>query len=199
MSAINLIECYQQVHNITLNPNYYTNGYCTGNLLILILSAISLVACILLTIWHFGKHSYKFATFKKEATWILISLVIFEFILFIRYLFYLYNKAIYPFMIIFGSLLESITIYLVLSLFAKKASSKVDEMAWLSRFLWFLLIVILILYGGVTVWSLIIVKTEVTCRSAVFIISAVLNCLVSFLFCAIGYKITKNGRLAIEH
>lgn len=198
MSAINLIDCYQQVHNSTLNPNFYTNGYCTGNLLILVLSAFSLVACTLLMFWHFGKHGFKFSTFRKEATWILISLVIFEFILFCRYLFNLYNQPIYPFIIIFGSLLESITIYLVLSVFAKKASSKVDEMAWLSGFLLTLLIVILVLYGGVTIWSLIIVNHEVSCRSAVFIVSAVLNLLVSLFFCAIGYKIAKNGRIAIE-
>ncbi len=102
-------------------------------------------------------------------------------------------------MITFNNLLESITIYLVCSLFAKKASSKVDELAWLSRFLLFVLVVILVLYGGVAIWSFVMYDKQLTCRSPVFIVSAVLNCFVSFLFCAIGYKITTNGRLAIEH
>lgn len=96
----------------------YTMGYCVGNTVILICATVSLVACTLLLVWHFTSHSpCRLSTYKKEATWIFIFLVIFEVFLFLRYFFYMYELPVYPYLLIINSFLYAMVCYLVCAVF----------------------------------------------------------------------------------
>jgi hypothetical protein len=83
-------------------------------------------------VWYLTKQNWKhLGTYKKHTTWIFISLVTFEFILFLRYFFNLNERKNYGVIIIIGEFLQSIAIYLVCSMFAKKASNKLADMSWI--------------------------------------------------------------------
>ena len=83
-------------------------------------------------VWYLSKQSWNsYETYKKHTTWIFISLVTFEFILFLRYFFNLNSLKNYAVIIIIGEFIQSITIYLVCGMFAKKVSNKLTDMSWI--------------------------------------------------------------------
>ena len=99
---INSAQCFNRIHLKKTDANFsesyadYTWGYCTGNLLIMVSSMLSLAACILLLVVIVNSSGWKkMQTYKKTKTWIFILLVFFEFTVVLRYTFTLYDSPLY--------------------------------------------------------------------------------------------------------
>lgn len=128
-SAFNPASCFQQVAENTPNDPY-TNGYCIGNILILLMATVSLVACTALLVWHIKAHQR--LSLKKETTWILVFLVFYEILLFAKYCFNLYSWNGYSLMVILMQFLESMVIFLVCAIFAKRAATNTLKLQWVT-------------------------------------------------------------------
>jgi len=75
------------------SDNTKSNGYCTGNIVILLASCTSAVASSLLLVWHMNAFGwFQKETFKKFTTWIFMMMLIFTVITTVRYTIY-FNKG----------------------------------------------------------------------------------------------------------
>jgi hypothetical protein len=104
-------------------------------------------------VWHFAKNSpFQASTFKKEATWVFMCLVVYEFILSLRYFFWMYNLSAYPYLLITNCFLQSITCYLVCAVFTNQAFAATENQStWIPRTLNALLVILLGIYTGISI------------------------------------------------
>jgi hypothetical protein len=99
-ALFNSAACFDDVRAGT---QYYTNGYCVGNILIQISAVIALIYISFLFVWHMNQKGWsQCKSWARVKTWILVLLLIFEFIVVIRYTFNMYKLPIYEFLITFG-------------------------------------------------------------------------------------------------
>ena len=90
---LNSANCFQQRRE---GGFAYTWGYCTGNILIMVTSFVSLVATLMLLSWHLGTQGWlKLETYKKTKTWVFLLLSLNLFTVVLRYTFLLYDSVIY--------------------------------------------------------------------------------------------------------
>ena len=139
---INSVDCF---HQAQLHTRYYSNYYCTGNLLIQLSSYVIFAQATALLVWHFQRKSiHDLSTFKSSATWLLILLVIFELIVMVRYTFNLYAVSIlYDVLLVLGEMLSSVITFLVCYYFTKKASLLLENQEKTLTFLnWFIVVCI---------------------------------------------------------
>lgn len=82
----------------------YTVGYCTGNLIILTTTCLSLVYSVALLIWELQHDN----SFKRRTTWIFVFTTMFLFQMLLRYTFNLYNLAYYPYLVVSNQFMMAI-------------------------------------------------------------------------------------------
>ena len=84
-------SCFSKV-----GSNGYTAGYCTGNLLILAVAILILIAVIAILYWQLKDGVWKKKkTWKKSKTWIFLLLALNEFMVVIRYTIEFYETDAY--------------------------------------------------------------------------------------------------------
>jgi len=94
--------CIASVRNITA-PEYFTNGYCVGNILTQIFAIIALIYISCLFIWHMNAIGWgQFRSWTRTKTWVFILLFLFELIVVIRYTFDLYTIKGYAILLSIG-------------------------------------------------------------------------------------------------
>jgi len=124
MSWYNSAQCFA---NVRSGQPYYTNGYCIGNIIIQVSSISMLVYVCALLKWHINNKGI--CNSKNLKTWILSMLIIFEFLVFIRYTFNLYSLSVYNPLLTIQNLLTSILFFFVLYYFTTKAGKFLDDQA----------------------------------------------------------------------
>jgi hypothetical protein len=75
----------------------------------------------------------------------------------------------------------------VCSIFANKASQNIENLDWLNKFFNVMLISVILVYLVVGFFS---VKNYNECNNFFYIVTEALNCLISFIFAAIGWRIS---------
>lgn len=82
---IEIVHCFENCH---ANVGYYTIGFCMGNLLIMLASYIVFAQTVAILVWHLDrKGANELATYRSAATWLLFCLILFEFMVAMRYTF----------------------------------------------------------------------------------------------------------------
>ena len=131
-----VVDCF---HKQQADEEYYTVGYCTGNLIIELCSYLVFAQCVCIFVWHLKKKGITSKeTYYSSATYLLTGMIIFEFIVLCRYTFNMYAwYSFYMGLMVFQTFLSSLILFLVLYYFAKKAGLLLtnDERIWLTRFL----------------------------------------------------------------
>lgn len=195
MSCINLVACFQKVK--TEPENYgYTNGYCTGNLLILIFSIITMIYISALLYWTLKENQIKIKTFKKHKTWIFLLMFVFQTIVTIRYFFNLYDTLWYPFLLAFGQCVQSMIIFLVCYFFTVKASVKKGDLYWLKRLLKFSGIgfgTVFLVLGILQYVQFQNTSTEI-CNTVAYILPTLFNVIITVLFIWAGFVVEKHAK-----
>ena len=78
-------------------------GYCIGNLIILICSAMLTIYSVSLLVWHLQAFGWRrLETYKTYPTWIFLMLSVYTIITCIRYMFYFKNGDYYLLLLING-------------------------------------------------------------------------------------------------
>jgi hypothetical protein len=95
------------------------------------LAAIIALAYIsVLFAWHMKRKGWgRSKTWTRPKTWIFILLLIYEFMVVLRYTFNMYGLSIYILLISFGQMVGSITFFLICFFFTNKASMYLDNRA----------------------------------------------------------------------
>lgn len=159
---LNSYDCFKKSQNeIERNQDGYTIGYCTGNILILVLSIISLVYCTTLMIWNYNSNCFK-CKGNAQKSWIFTLMTIQMITVVLRYLFNLYGLSIYPYMQSITQLLQSIVIYLVCNFFAIKS---VKQFPWIKKAMQIILFVFLVCFVAMGIYqTIVLVELDIDCR-----------------------------------
>jgi len=123
----NSAACFAGVRE---SKQFYTNGYCVGNILVQLAAIIALAYISVLFAWHMKRKGWgRSKTWTRPKTWIFILLLIFELMVVLRYTFNMYGLSIYVLLISFGQMVGSITFFLICFFFTTKASMYLDNRA----------------------------------------------------------------------
>ena len=127
-----------------------------------------------------------------------MCLVVYEFILSLRYFFWMYTMSAYPYLLITNSFLQSITCYLVCAVFTNQAFAATEnQSAWIPRTLNALLLILLGIYTVIAIIEFIPVadpnqkSKETACKSIAFLAEAVVDILVCFFFICMGIQLER--------
>ena len=118
--------CFDQVH---ANVDNFDNIYCGGNAIIMILSLVNATIFIYLTVLHFRSNRMTRTygeIFCKVKSSILISLSVFEIIVWGRYTLYFTGEA-YNAILICQQFLQSFILFQICYFYAKKAAHFVEN------------------------------------------------------------------------
>lgn len=123
----NSAACFEGVRE---KIQYFTNGYCVGNILVQLAAIIALAYISVLFAWHMKRKGWgRSKTWTRPKTWIFILLLIYELMVVLRYTFNMYGLSIYVLLISFGQMVGSITFFLICFFFTTKASMYLDNRA----------------------------------------------------------------------
>lgn len=90
-----------------------------------------------------------------------MCLVVYEFILSLRYFFWMYPLSAYPYLLITNSFLKSITCYLVCAVFTHQAFAATENQStWIPRTLNALLLIVLGIYTVIAIIEFIPIKDK---------------------------------------
>lgn len=193
MSWLNSVVCFRKASNPEEYVGEgYTVGYCTGNLIILVTSLISLTASSALTWWHMRDSGWlKLSTYKKHKTWIFLLISIYMFSVVIRYVFNMYELKAYSYILSIAQLLQSIVMYLVCHFFAIKSTNKRSGSYTVTRkVLKIFVIVFVILFLGMGIYQMFAYAKAgggLLCKTIAFVLPEIFNCLVSLMFIWFGF------------
>lgn len=149
---MNWFNPYYCFHKARQGDYGYTPGYCTGNLLILVFSALLLVASTALLYWHLKDgHWKKKKSYTKAKTWLFILLVLFLATVVLRYLFTLYSTNFYNFLLATAQVIQSSVIYFACHIFAIKASAS-EDLKKIKTLLGILFVVFICAFFGMFIW-----------------------------------------------
>jgi hypothetical protein len=151
--------------------------------------------------WHLQSKGWgNRSSYANSKTWMLILVILFEFLVAVRYTFNLYSLNIYSFLLTLGLCLQFFIFYLVLYFFTRKASELLDNQARTISFLnmigvFCFLFAIAIFGVEINFYN---ENNKSACKSYIFMLSELVSLFLSGIFIFIGWEITRNLKEVME-
>jgi len=196
--------CFDQVH---ANKANFDNIYCGGNTIIMILSLVNAIVFIYLTVLHFRSNRMTRTygeTFCKVKSSILISLSIFEIIVWGRYTLYFTGEA-YNAILIVQQFLQSFILFQICYFYAKKAAHFVENSETLRKTMRIVMYVAVSSFFAIFLYEVISHVTSSSddksslCHRFYFNFVNFFNQLSNCFFLVLGYRVHKNVKQINSH
>ena len=172
----------------------FTNLWCGGQIVIL---SFSIIICNLLgalIYWHYKAEINNGGFFRKSKTWLLISCLIYELTIIMRYTFSDLDDNLKEFLIVGDNVLQSYILFFTCYYFVQKGLKSIEkeEAKTIQTKLTALGFTIIGVFASMTVYELAVnhdVESASLCSTTMFLIPFAISTLVSTIFVFVGCKI----------
>lgn len=195
-SWINAAYCFEQYSQ---GAYAFTWGYCTGNLLIEFVSTVLLAQTIALLVWQLDRAGWcSRKTWADVKTWLFLLMTVYLLLVVLKYTFTLYNTgAFYNAVQVLTPMLGAVVFYLVCYHFTTKATDLIGDDKRTVKFLQIFGVAMVLAFVLLAAFQAVkfteaSFDANLLCKYPAFIIPAVINLVISFLFVYVGWKTTRS-------